>query len=383
MGVAKLKKKANLAARMSAFILEQKRVGGKLMKDNNVLFISDVRDVLGGNFEWVYNAIDKKEWNVELFLKDKQLHKETVSDAKLIARKLRSAKYIFVEDVYNYLQFYTLLPGQEIIQLWHAAGAYKKFGFSRKNEDIKISPGHRKYTKAIVSAESIAPCYAEAYDISEDKIIATGVPRTDIFFDESWKNEVREKFWAKYPETRGKKIILLAPTYRGTKVPLADYDMSKVPIKALQERFGEEYILITKLHPAAYNNMLLKGKKLGDDSGFWLDVSDIRDINDILPVADILITDYSSVIFDWLLLDRPIIYYVYDKDEYAGDRGMYYSFDEYVYGAVAQTGEELADAIAAADMMADKRAAFRERFMGACDGHATERVVALLKRSTK
>ena len=380
MAASKLKKKADLAARMTAFIAEQKLVGSKLMKDRNVLFISDVRDVMGGNFEWVYNALDKKEWNIDVYLKDKQLHRETISDARLIARKLRTAKYIFVEDVFNYLQFYTLLPGQEIIQLWHAAGAYKKFGFSRKFEDIKISPGHRKYTKAIVSAEAISSCYAEAYDISEDKIVATGVPRTDIFYDESWKNEVREKFWAKYPETRGRKIIVLAPTYRGTKVPLADYDMSRVPIREMHERLGDDYILVTKLHPAAYNNMLLKGRKLGDDSGFWLDVSDIRDINDILPVADILITDYSSVIFDWLLLDRPIIYYVYDKDEYAGDRGMYYSFDEYVYGAVAETGDELIEAIRAADMMTDKREAFREKFMGACDGHATERVVALLGR---
>lgn len=379
MGANKLKKKADLAARMSAFILEQKRIGGKLMKDNNVLFISDVRDVMGGNFEWVYNAIDKKAWNVDIFLKDKQLHKESVSDARLIAKKLRSAKYIFVEDVFNYLQFYTLLPGQEIIQLWHAAGAYKKFGFSRKGEDIKISPGHRKYTKAIVSAAGIASCYAEAYDISEDRIVPTGVPRTDIFFDEAWRESVQKKFRENYPETEGKKIILLAPTYRGTKVPMADYDMSKVPIKELKEKFGDEYILVTKLHPAAYNNMKLKGKKLGDDSGFWLDVSDIRDINDILPVADILITDYSSVVFDWLLLDKPIIYYVYDKAEYAGDRGMYYSFDEYVYGAVAETGEELVNAIAAADMMTERREAFRTKFMGACDGHATERVVALLK----
>ena len=376
---SQLKKKADLAARMSAFILEQQLVGDKLMKDNNVLFISDVRDVMGGNFEWVYNAIDKAKWNVDVFLKDKQLHKETLSDARLIARKLRSAKYIFVEDVFNYLQFYTLLPGQEIIQLWHAAGAYKKFGFSRKEEDIKISPGHRRYTKAIVSAAGIASCYAEAYDIGEDKIVATGVPRTDLFFDEEWKAEVQKKFRKQYPETGDKKIILLAPTYRGTKVPEADYDMTKVPIKELREKFGEDYILVTKLHPAAYNNMKLKGKRLGDDSGFWLDVSDIRDINDILPVADILITDYSSVIFDWLLLDKPIIYYVYDKDEYAGDRGMYYSFDEYVYGAVAETDEELVEAIAQADMMTEKREAFRERFMGACDGHATERVVAMLK----
>lgn len=376
----KVSKKISLALRMSAFIAEQKKLGDKLMANNNVLFISDVRDEMGGNFERVFNALDQKKWNIDVFLKDKQLHKETVQDAQLIAKKLRTAKYVFLEDVYNYLQFYTPLPGQEIIQLWHAAGAYKKFGFSRKNEQIKISTGHKKYTKAIVSADSIKPCYAEAYGISEDKIVATGVPRTDIFFDEKWKKKVLDDFHNKYPETVGKKIILFAPTYRGTKVPMAYYDMNEVPLEKLKEKFGKECIFVSKLHPAAYNNMKMRGEKLGNGDNFWLDVSDLRDINDILPVADILVTDYSSVIFDWLLLDRPIIYYAYDKDDYQGDRGLYYSFDEYVYGKVACTKDELIDAIEKSDMMLDKRQAFRERFMSACDGKATEKVVKLLEK---
>ena len=180
---------------MGIFVAEQKLVGGRLLRDNRVLFISDVRDEMGGNFECVYEALCReneaaakggasargsqgRKWGIDMFLKDKQLHRETVKDARTVARKLRSAKYIFLEDVYNYLQFYTPLPGQEIIQLWHAEGAYKKFGFSRKEEDIKISPGHRKYTKAIVSAEPIRGCYAEGYGISVDKVIATGIPRS-------------------------------------------------------------------------------------------------------------------------------------------------------------------------------------------------------------
>ena len=376
-----IRRKADLAIRMLAFTAEQKLCGKKHMKDDNVLFISDVRDEMGGNFECVYNALREsgKTWNIDTFLKDKQLHKETVKDSRIIARKLRKAKYVFLEDVYNYLQFYKLLPGQEIIQLWHAEGAYKKFGFSRKGEDIKISPGHRKYTKAIVSAGAIRGCYAEAYGINEDKVIATGIPRTDIFYDEAWRDEVRKRFVSSHPEIGDRKIIFLAPTYRGTKIPMADYDMSRVPVDRLREKYGDEYVLVTKMHPAAYNNMKLKGRTLGDDSGFWIDASDVRDVNDILPAADILITDYSSIIFDWLLLDRPIIYYVFDRAEYAGDRGMYYPFEDYVYGAVAETEDELVEAVETRDMMEDKREAFRQRFMDACDGHATERVLGLLK----
>lgn len=364
---------------MGTFVLEQKIVGSKLIKENNVLFISDVRDSMGGNFECIYEALDRSKWNIDVFLKDKQLHKETRADARAIARKLRSAKYIFLEDVFNYLQFYTPLPGQEIIQLWHAAGAYKKFGFSRTEKDLKVSLGHRKYTKAITSSDAINHNYAEAYGIDTDKIIATGVPRTDIFFDESWRKRINDEFRASHPEIAGRKIIFLAPTYRGTKVPLAYYDMSNIPLDELKKRFGDKYVLVTKFHPAAYNNMRLHGDKLGSGDGFWIDASDVRDINDIMPAADIMITDYSSIIFDWLLLERPLIYYVFDKEEYAGDRGMYYPFDEYVYGAVAEDEESLIKAIEEGDMMQEKRTAFREKFMEACDGHATERVLNLMK----
>lgn len=373
-----IKRKIDLSKRMLSFIAEQKLCGDKLMKEDNILFVSDVRDEMGGNFECVYNALDKDKWNVDIFLKDKQLHKETVSDARIIARKLRSAKFIFLEDVYNYLQFYRPLPGQEIIQLWHAEGAYKKFGFSRKDEDIKISPGHKKYTKAIVSAEAIRSCYAEGFGIDVDKVIATGIPRTDVFYDESWRSEVTERFRKEHPEINGRKIIMLAPTYRGTKVSQAYYDMSRVPLDEMRKRFGDEYVLVTKLHPAAYNNMKLRGELLGDDDDFWIDASDVRDVNDILPAADILITDYSSIVFDWLLLDRPIVYYVYDKDEYAGDRGLYYPFEEYVYGAVATNESELIEALDNREMMDNKRSAFREKFMSACDGSSAERVISLL-----
>ena len=373
------KKKLKLAIRMAVFTAGQRLYGSRHMRDNNILFISDVRDEIGGNFKCIYDRLDPDIWNIDCFFKDKQLHGETAGDALQIVRKLCSARYIFLEDVFNYLQFYSLLPGQEIIQLWHAEGAYKKFGFSRTGEAIKISPGHRKYTKAIVSAEAIRDCYAEAYDIDREKVIATGIPRTDAFYDGNTIDSIRNRFREAHPEIGERRIIFLAPTYRGTKIPVAHYDLSRIPIDRMRERFGEDCVLVTKMHPAAYNNMKLNGIKLGDDTGFWIDVSEIRDVNDILPAADILITDYSSIIFDWLLLDRPVIYYVYDRGEYEGDRGLYYPFEEYVYGAVARDEDELLDAVERADMMHEKRDIFREKFMKACDGQATDRVLALLR----
>lgn len=82
-----------------------------------------------------------------------------------------------------------------------------------------------------------------------------GSPRTDMFFSEEKTCKAQERVYAVFPHLRGKKLVLLAPTYRGRKVEDADYDFDKLDISGLTERLGEEYHLITKWHPALYNNI--------------------------------------------------------------------------------------------------------------------------------
>ena len=108
-----------------------------------------------------------------------------------------------------------------------------------------------------------------------------------------------------------------------------------------------------------------------------------RDVNDLLIVTDILITDYSSVIFDYLLLNKPIIYYAYDLELYKQERGLYYDFEDYIYGLVAYNMDELIKAIKKPDMMNSKRNEFNEKFMKACDGKSTERVYDYIFKSNK
>ena len=102
-------------------------------------------------------------------------------------------------------------------------------------------------------------------------------------------------------------------------------------------------------------------------------MSEERDINDLLLVTDILITDYSSLIFDYVFVNKPIIYYAYDLELYENDRGMYFPFNEYVYGEVAKNEEELLEAIKKENMEEEKRKVFIQKFVGACDGHSTEK----------
>ncbi|MDO4869043.1 MAG: CDP-glycerol glycerophosphotransferase family protein [Bacillota bacterium] len=357
------------------------RCFGKVREDR-VFFVTDASDELHGNMKCIHDALKDRGLDIMIYCRAKQLHSRTSADVTAVAKGLASAKYIFLEDVLDYLEFIDPAENQEIIQLWHGAGAFKMFGFSRPDGaagKVRVSKGHRKYTKAITSSRKINWCYAQAFDISENKVAATGIPRTDIFFDDEYKARVREKFAADHPDAAGKKIILFAPTYRGNRISEAGYDMGKLDLGRLKAQLGDEYRVIFKWHPAAYRNMQAHGSgyDLRAYDGYFMDRSD-ADINELLVAADVLVTDYSSVIFEFALMDKPIVFYTYDLDEYISERGLYYPFDRYVYGRTAVSQNELADAILAEDTMPDKRKDFREMFMDACDGGSTERVMNLI-----
>lgn len=360
------------------------RVYGRVLplKEDQVLFASDVRGEIGGNLQFVRDHLPKGMQARYDFLADRRLPRGVMRSLRLF-RDLSTSKYILLEDYFTYISYMKVRPGQQICQLWHGAGAFKKFGFSRagNTEGIKVHKGYRKYAKAITSADAIRPQYAEAFDIALEKVQATGVPRTDIFFDEDYVAKTRESLYEAYPVLRDKKVILFAPTYRGTSAEDAAYDFSKIDPDQLFDALGEDYVFVFKWHPAAYNNLRREEKaayELERYGNFFLDLSQERDINDLLLVTDVLITDYSSVIFDYYLTGKPVIYYAYDLEDYAGGRGMYFPFEEYLFGPVVMNQEGLIEAIRKADLCDEKRAAFGRKFMEACDGHATEKTCAWL-----
>ena len=106
----------------------------------------------------------------------------------------------------------------------------------------------------------------------------------------------------------------------------------------------------------------------------FLDLSAERDINALLLVTDILITDYSSVIFDYYFTGKPVVFYDFDRDIYGDGRGLYYPYEDYLYGPTVETQEDLIEAIRKEDTMPEKRETFDRMFLGACDGRSTEKV---------
>lgn len=349
------------------------------VKENKVFFISDVRDELGGNLKCIWDYLDDSCYDKVTYLKSDRRENGGISKFNRMIYDFATSEYIMLEDYFRYTSFVRLKEGQELCQLWHACGAYKKFGYSRQNgaEGIRIHKGYKKYTKVITSSEQIRKVYAEAFGISIDKTKATGIPRTDVFFDKFCQESQKDILYKKYPALKEKKVILFAPTYRGIRAEDAKYDYGKLDFEELYQKLHEEYIFILKWHPALYNNLKRKKKSLdivNRHPDFYLDLSDEREVNELLFIADVLITDYSSVIFEYALLGKPVVFFCYDIENYENGRGLYYNIDEYMYGPMVRTQKELIEAVIKREDMKEKREAFIGKFMSSCDGEATKRV---------
>jgi len=348
------------------------------MKENRILFLSDVRDVLDGNLKFIYDMLEDEKCEKVLSLKKDRKAKRKIKEKLKLVYYLATSKYVLLDDYSRMISIMKVRKGQEVCQLWHGAGAFKKFGYSRQDKTKswkdKIN-GHRNYTKAMVSADQIRWCYAEGFGMDIENVKATGMARTDIFFNQEYIRQKREELYQEYPYLKDKKVILFAPTYRGVSLKHPYYDYEELDVEKIYQEFANEnYIFLFKWHPGHYYQMQKQGiipYDLEKYENFFYDFSDKRDINELLLITDVLITDYSSVIFDYALLNKPVVYFVYDYDVYQQDRGLYFELEDYIYGDIAKTSEELIDAIQNAKVLEDKRETFMKKFMSKCDGNAT------------
>lgn len=344
-------------------------------RNNEILFLSDSRTDLTGNFGCVYNEIKKRDkYIVRSVLKDKLKTKKTLKEKFGLIYYLARSKYVFVDDFYPIIYAIPLSKKKELIQLWHAMGAFKTVGYARMGKPggpNGYSLSHRNYTGTIVSSESIRDNYALAFGIDKEKVHALGIPRTDIFFDKKYENDIKEKIYTKYPVLKDKKVIMFAPTFRGPSQNNAYYDFDWIDFEKLKKEFSKDYVCIVKMHPFVQN----KPDYDLDNDDFYLDLTSEREINDLLFITDILITDYSSVIFEYSFFKKPVIFYTPDYDDYVASRDFFYDFDKYNYGAKATNMKELVKYIKECKADKEKIKEFYDYFCSACDGKSTKRVV--------
>lgn len=371
---ASLKEKLSDRAMQTLYTLgRMTRFGG-----SRVIFTSESRCDASGNMAFVLDAA--KRLGIGNNLPVSFSFNKGGSRALFYAAtafKLGRCDTVVIDDYYPLIYHLRFAKDTRIFQLWHACGAYKTTGYSRagKQGAPRIDGNsHRCYTHVIVSSPAIRPHYAEAFGISIDNVYATGVPRTDVFFDAEYAKKQKDELLQQLPQAVGKQIVLFAPTFRGDGKQSAHYPAEALDLERLAELCRQTgRFVIFKMHPFVKGFSLPKGYE-----DVFADLQGVREINDLLFAADLLITDYSSVIYEAALLDIDMLLYVFDLDEYVASRDFYEPFERYVAGKVVKDFDGLLNALRVGDFDAEKRAEFRAYSMESCDSHASERVARMI-----
>ena len=347
---------------------------------HRILFTSDSRAEMSGNLAVVFERMIQRgldrEYELETIFKPSISAPRSWRDRLRLPRLLARADVILLDDYQPIIYRIQPDPGVRIIQLWHASGAFKTVGYSRVGKPGGPSPfawRHKNYTHAIVSSRHDVPFYAEAFGIPEDRVVPTGIPRMDRFFDEDQRRLGRQKAVDAFPSIDGRRTILFAPTFRGSGPRNASYAYDLIDFEALHAVCVEkDAVMILKMHPFVREPWPIPDHlrdRLIEATHTPLDV------NDLLFAVDLLITDYSSIVFEFSTLLRPMLFFAYDLDEYVASRDFYVPFEEFVPGRIARTFGDVLDALRRDDYQAEKVRPFAERHFDHLDGTATDRII--------
>lgn len=303
-------------------------------------------------------------------------------DCKFFFKEFADCRALFLVDYYFPAFANKPREGQSIIQLWHACGAFKMWGYSTvdkkwgaNQKSLDKFPVHNTYTHVCVSSPKVRFAYAEAFNCSEDTVLPLGTPRTDVYFDPGFVKSGRDTLNELCPGIEGKKVILYAPTFRGNSLRKS-YMRNTLDLDALYDNLHDDYVFVMKLHPLTAKAFKLTEEQQEKYEGFLYDVSKTANIDTALCAADIVISDYSSLIFEYSLLERPMIFYAYDLEKYENDRSFYFDYRSFVPGEIVDDTEGIINEVKRLEtgFYKQKVINFKNDFMSACDGNSTKRI---------
>ncbi|EHA6111227.1 CDP-glycerol glycerophosphotransferase family protein [Staphylococcus pseudintermedius] len=271
--------------------------------------------------------------------------------------------------------YFTKKPEQVYINTWHGT-PLKHMGFDVKN-NLKGSQNTMK--NFLASDYMISPnahttnIFKHAFKLDglySGEILEIGYPRIDLTINTT-ANEARE-YLAEHLNLKKKPIILYCPTWRGKNVNDPENSLLNIfeEIKLLNQKLPHQ--VLVKVHPFVYS----KAKEMPELKPYL--VPDFLDTNQLMPAVDLMITDYSSIFFDFLVTDKPIVFYVPDLDKYQNERGVYIDLCA-LPGPVADNIQDVITLVSNesykdADVQ-EKYAKFKHNFVNYENGSVTERLI--------
>lgn len=340
-----------------------------------VFLVATHDDSPEGNIGIVADAIQKKYGDKRcIWFTRADKVTRPVSFFVIKAFHLATAGYVFLDNEFLPMAYIRFSAETKVVQLWHGTGTIKRFG-----QDVNTGVlgrleyrANQRITHLIVNSEAVRDEYASAFGIRPERIYVLGLPRTDLLLRPLFLEEKREEFLDAHEELRGKRCILYAPTFRDDEVenPRLHLELSR-----MSEMLGRDSVLLIRLHPYVADRV---GSVLETDK--WdniINVSRYSGVTTLLAVADVLVTDYSSIIFEYCLRGKPMVFYAYDLARFESDgRRFYRDYKTFVPGRVVTGEDELIECLRNRDFETDD-AFVRENFRY-LDGKSTSRLLELI-----
>ena len=332
---------------------------------------------LGGNLQAVYDRMVErgldKQYHLILSARPASYEEQTRKSTREVLKKAARSKLIFIDDHVPLFDWLELNKKTSLVQLWHAGAGFKSSGYSRWGHPGPPAPVscHRQYKYGIAGSRHIAKFFAEVFGINEEQILPTGMPRIDQYLNEEYRRKKTEEIYAQYTICKGKKVILFAPTYRGRGRANACYPYEMIDFDQLYEFCGNAYVVLFKMHPWVAQPVPVEECK----KDRFADASTFPNINDLFYITDLLITDYSSNIFEFSLMHKPMLFFAFDKIQYAYSRGFHRDYEAAAPGKVCYTFEQLLTALEHQDYEYEKVQDYVEKHFDYLDSGASDRVI--------
>uniref|UniRef100_N2APH2 Teichoic acid biosynthesis protein n=1 Tax=Eubacterium plexicaudatum ASF492 TaxID=1235802 RepID=N2APH2_9FIRM len=343
-----------------------------------VMFMSEQSTSIGTNLKAVKDrmfarGMDKDYIIVESYRSSVTNPRQGLKSWMDLLKKMAMSDFIFLDDHAPVLDWLILDKDTTLIQLWHAGAGFKSSGYSRWGHIGCPAPYscHRQYKYGISGSKNIAHFFSEVWGINDSQVLPTGMPRIDEFLDEDYRSKKTKELYEKYPMCKDKKVILFAPTYRGTNKANAHYPYELIDFKRLYELCGDTYVVLFKMHPWVASQVPI-AEQYKDR---FADVGRYPNINDLFYITELLITDYSSNIFEYSLMKKPMLFFAFDEIQYSFSRGFHRAYEESAPGKVCHTFEEVLQAIAENDFEYPKVEEYVEKHFDHIDSHASDRVI--------
>lgn len=335
------------------------------IKKNRIAFVSLEDNKLKDDFLDIYHHLDSTQYSIKTVL----IHYEKKSLWNDFLYLLNCIKQIIVINTShivlindnNYVVSNYKREGVKVIEVWHAAGAIKKFGNA-----VKRQYPIKNYDYVIANSDYWIKPYSLAFSVDESHVKVTGMPRIDHLFDEHYKEGVKERFFKQYPELKNKKILLYAPTFRGNiykGFQAIAFDAEKVISSC-----DENTVLLYKFHPLMQDCHLSENQRIINMNH--------ENTHDLFVVSDALISDFSSIIFDYSILNKPMYFFVPDLKQYMNRLGCFVDYEKEMPGPLCYNENELIHALHLSNQYDIE--GFKNKFFKYQDGKNIDRVIEMI-----